>query len=178
MTHPAARLLHNLDCGSAQDRLTRALALYAQWGPSLLAQDSLREGLATLRGLAVALENQMRAMDLGSLCTQCAAQPGGGCCGASMAENTDSLQILINLLLGIEVRLLGEETASCGFLGPRGCLFPVKPVFCLNYNCSHILAQAAPHQLDGLYQRAAAVLRQQHRIEGQLIEALIREEGA
>ena len=111
-------------------------------------------------------------MDLGRLCGGCAARPGGGCCSAYMADNTDSLQMLINLLLGVKVAQQQESGENCCFLGVQGCLFLVKPIFCLNYNCTHILDSAEPANLEVLYHRAAAVLSQQTKIEGLLIEAL------
>ena len=114
----------------------------------------------------------MRTMDLGQLCGRCAARPGGGCCSAYMADNTDSIQMLINLLLGVRIAQQQDSGENCCFLGAQGCLFLIKPIFCLNYNCSHILESAKPGSLENLYQRAAAVLSQQTKIEELLLEKL------
>lgn len=130
--------------------------------------------LEEMRRHSQALSAHMQAMDLGRLCSQCAARPDGGCCSAFMASNTDAIQMLINLFLGATVTEHPDSGENCCFLGPRGCCFPVKPIFCLNYNCTHILESAEPEQLHTLYRLAAAVLSQQTRIEFLLHEELRR----
>ena len=130
--------------------------------------------LEEIRRHSQSLNAHMQAMDLGRLCSQCASRPGGGCCSAFMAGNTDAIQVLINLLLGATVTAHPDNGENCCFLGPQGCCFPVKPIFCLNYNCTHILEFAEPEQLHTLYRLAAAVLSQQTRIEFLLHEELRR----
>lgn len=172
--HPA-RILHACSSGLPAEKLARAHALLTALGDPLAVHADLAAQIETLRGHCHALDDHMgTVMDLGRLCGQCASRPDGGCCSEYMAGNTDSLQILINLLLGIEVTLRADSGADCCFLGPRGCLFAVKPMFCLNYNCSHILNGAEPGQLAILYQRAAAVLSLQTQVEELLVEAIGR----
>ena len=158
--------------GSPAEKLAAARTLLAELADRLTASKLFTEELELLRSHAQTLNEHMRAMDLGWLCGGCAARPGGGCCGAYMAGNTDAVQMLINLLLGVSVAQQPDCGENCCFLGPQGCLFLVKPIFCLNYNCSHILDSAEPESLDMLYQRAAAVLNQQTRIEFLLLEEM------
>jgi hypothetical protein len=158
--------------GTPAEKLTEARTLFAEFADRLTASLAFQGELGQLRRHSQALNEHMGGMDLGQLCGGCAARPGGGCCSAYMADNTDSLQILINLLLGVKVAQHQESGENCCFLGVQGCLFLVKPIFCLNYNCTHILESTEPVKLEVLYLRAAAVLSQQTKIEGLLIEAL------
>lgn len=167
-----AQFMQTFYSGSPAEKLAAARTLFAGLANRLTASELFTEELELLRRHAQTLNRHMRAMDLGQLCGGCAARPGGGCCGAYMAGNTDAIQMLINLLLGVSVAQQPDCGENCCFLGSQGCLFLVKPIFCLNYNCSHILDSAEPESLDMLYQRVAAVLNQQTRIEFLLLEEL------
>lgn len=167
-----AQFMQTFYSGSPAEKLAMARTLFAELADRLAASGLLTEALDLLRSHTQALNRHMEAMHLGRLCGGCAARPGGGCCSAYMAGNTDAIQILINLLLGVGVAQQPDCGENCCFLGPQGCLFLVKPIFCLNYNCSHILDSAEPESLAMLYQRAAAVLRQQTAIESLLLAEL------
>jgi len=172
MTTPNDQVMHDCYDGEPGEKLAVARALFADLAGRLAASERFAAALTELRGRSETLAAHMRAMDLGHLCTRCAAGPGGGCCSAFMAGNTDAIQILINLLLGVTVAEQADSGENCCFLGSRGCLFPVKPIFCLNYNCSHILAGAEPGDLATLYRHAAAVLSLQTEIEAMVLAEL------
>ena len=167
-----AQFVQTFYSGSPAEKLAAARPLFAELAGQLTASAQLTEALELLRSHTQALNRHMEAMDLGRLCGGCAANPGGGCCSAYMADNTDAILMLINLLLGVSVAQQPDCGENCCFLGPQGCLFLVKPIFCLNYNCSHILDSAEPESLAMLYQRAAAVLSQQTAIESLLLAEL------
>jgi hypothetical protein len=173
MPHPAL-ILQASAHGTPADKLARGRALFAGLRTVLATNTTMATRLEELRWHSQALEAHMQAMALGDLCSRCAARPGGGCCSAYMAGNCDSLLILLNLLLGSEIDLQPDSGENCCFLGPRGCLFVVKPIFCLNYNCSHILNNAEPAQLATLYQCSGAVLSRQTALEEQLVEVIRR----
>lgn len=156
--------------GSPAEKLAQAQSLFNRLDREGLIDAALSREIDLLRTACQRLATQMEAMELGRLCRSCAARAGGGCCSAFMADNTDSLQILINLLLGVDVSQRHPLDADCCFLGPKGCLFAAKPIFCLNYNCSHIVAGATPASLACLEQRAAAVLSRQTLIESLLLD--------
>lgn len=172
MAHQDAHLVQTCYSGTVNDKLNQAGRLHANLGGRAASVPGLTEALGQLREHACALDEQMRVMEMGQRCGQCAATPGGGCCSAFMAGNADAVQLLINLLMGVDVTYQEQSGENCGFLGPQGCLFLVKPIFCLNYNCSHILTGSEPGHLAALYQRAAAVLRQQTEVESLLLEEL------
>jgi len=165
-------LLHLLYSGEPAEKLAAARRLHAELHDRLAQIPGLAQALAEVHRQANALSDHMQAMGLGQLCSRCAASPGGGCCSATMAGNTDVIQILLNLLLGVAVEFRADSGENCGFLGRRGCLFPLKPIFCLNYNCSHILKGADPDALALLYQCANAVLSRQTAIETMLLAEL------
>jgi len=81
------------------------------------------------------------------------------------------LQLLMNMLAGVEVSIQQEEMVECCFLGVAGCILTMKPMFCLNYNCSHIKGKeegASLHLL--LEQRTCDLLRKQAVLEEILLE--------
>lgn len=159
--------------GEPGEKLAVAQRLFGEL-TDLSTSPVFMDELEQMRRHSQALSAHMQAMDLGRLCSQCASRPDGGCCSAFMAGNTDAIQMLINLLLGATVTEHPDSGENCCFLGPRGCCFPVKPIFCLNYNCTHILESAGSDQLHTLYRLAAAVLSQQTRVEFLLHEELRR----
>ena len=168
-TSPRFQLWYN---GTPAEKLAQARLLQQDLGEQLLADAAFTDELEQLRHRCQALTDQMQAMAMGILCTACATRADGGCCSAYMADNTDSLQILINLLLEQTVQLREPADSECCFLGPTGCPFMAKPIFCLNYNCHHIQTGNEPAVLALLEQRAAAVLSQQTAIESLLLERL------
>jgi hypothetical protein len=176
MAQQDAQYLQTFYSGDPAMKLATARTLFAECAAVLPLMPHFIEQLAQLRQDVEVLDAHMQAMQLGQLCTGCAARPGGGCCSAYMAGNSDVLQIALNLFLGSIVEYQPDEEDRCGFLGQHGCCFLVKPIFCLNYNCSHILASAKPEELHRLYQRVAAVLSQQTEMEGLLLD-LIRKQS-
>lgn len=172
MARQDAHFVQTCYSGTVNDKLNQARMLYARLDGRAADVPGLTEALAQLRENARALDEQMRVMEMGQRCGQCAAAPGGGCCSAFMAGNADAVQLLINLLMGVDVIHREQSGEDCGFLGPQGCLFLIKPIFCLNYNCSHILVGSSPEHLAALYQRAAAVLSRQTEVEGLLLDDL------
>ena len=171
MTTRAALLLERLYSGTPTDKLATARRLHTVFAarpedaPLAAALDELREH-------AEALAAHMRSLDFGALCTACASRPDGGCCSAYMADNVDAVLLLINLLLGCDVRPVGTDPAGCRFLGERGCVLLIKPIFCLNYNCRAILDTTPAAGLAELFRRAAAVLSGQTRVEEMLLARL------
>jgi hypothetical protein len=158
--------------GSPAEKLSQAQTLFDRLGREGLIDALLTGEIDLLRADCQRLAAQMEVMALGRLCSRCATQPGGGCCSAYMAGNTDSLLILINLLLEIKIHQRQPPDADCCFVGPSGCLFMAKPIFCLNYNCSHIQNGTDSATLACLEQYAAAVLSRQTRIETLLLDRL------
>lgn len=169
--------LHHYYSGTATEKLDLAHSLHQTWGQLCNLDGTMREAREELRLSAEALTLHMRSMGMNHLCSHCATRPGGGCCSALMADNTDALQILINLLLGITVEQQPHKEDACSFLGEQGCLFLAKPHFCLNYNCSHIRNKATDTEMETLYRHTGLVLGRQARVEMLLLEIFRRPSG-
>ena len=75
-----------------------------------------------------------------------------------MAGENDVLQLLMNLLAGVQVQVQQDDQQECCFLGMAGCILTMKPRICLNYNCSHIKDKEVARTLLILEQRTAALL--------------------
>ncbi len=168
----AARHLNLYFSGSVEEKLEVSRQLFAEHGQSLLQQLEIITGLARLQHSENALNEQMLAMDMGSRCSACAAQATGGCCSGYMAANTDAILLLINQLMGIEVRVQHANDTECCFLGSMGCILQIKPIFCLNYNCSHINEAATTQQMLALEKKAGVLLGEQTALESLLLDLL------
>lgn len=167
--------LHDLYGGTIRDRLAIAQRLHPQLVDELAANPAFTGMLAAAALAQQELGRIMAALELGSLCTACGSKGGGGCCSSFMAGENDVVQLLINLLSGVAVRVLRED-AECCFLGERGCLLLFKPMFCLNYNCQQIIQGAGPVRMRKLEQGVGRLLQQQYGLEQLLLE-LLRHRG-
>ncbi|MFQ6759546.1 MAG: hypothetical protein D9V46_01045 [Deltaproteobacteria bacterium] len=157
--------------GSIHARLGVAQRLYADLGPELAAAEPFSRLLSQAVLCQQELSRIMADLDLGALCSVCGAKVGGGCCSSFMAGENDVIQLLINLLAGVCVRILRED-GECCFLGERGCLLLFKPMFCLNYDCGQIRQGAGPAPMHRLDQGVGRLLQQQYGLEQLLLEFL------
>ena len=157
--------------GSIHARLGVAQRLYADLGPELATAEPFSRRLSQAVLCQQDLSRIMADLDLGFLCSVCGARAGGGCCSSFMAGENDVIQLLVNLLAGVCVRILRED-GECCFLGERGCLLLFKPMFCLNYNCRHIRQTAGPAPMHNLDQGVGRLLQQQYGLEQLLLEFL------
>lgn len=166
---------HNLDrffSGTGDDIIRKMEELYGLYGSQLLKNEAITEALTLLRKYEAKLSAQMEAMNLGKLCSNCASRTGGGCCSSYMEANSDVILLLINRLYGINVTRQHEDSTQCCFLGHSGCILPIKPMFCLNYNCKHISDQATKKEMNDLEQLAGRLLTEQTRLESILLHHL------
>ena len=141
-------------CGNGPEKLAKAEKLFREYGKFLLAQKEIAESIAALRAAVTSLDLHMTAMDMGKNCSVCAAMPDGGCCSAYMGhENNDVLQVLMNLLAGVNVRIVRPDGVECCFLADRGCILLFKPIFCLNYLCERIQKESTTADLKVLEEK-------------------------
>lgn len=154
-----------------------ARLLFARWGADLHRDGGTVRAMNILICQAESVATQMAAMRLGSQCSDCASRQGGGCCSLFMAGETDQLQLLMNLLAGVDIRLLPHDDDSCAFLAGEGCQFLFKPMFCLNYLCHNIRHAADPRQLRHLERLTGLQLQQHYALERHL-HSWLRRHGA
>ena len=156
--------------GDVSVKLATAHDLYASYGQTLALRPEIIEQLAAVENSERALQAQMGAMAMGVTCRQCASGPGGGCCSGYMAAENDVLQLLMNLLAGVQVAIQQDDGIECCFLGATGCVLSYKPMFCLNYICGHIKEDGEPATLLLLEQRTGSLLRKQADMEQLLLD--------
>ncbi|MFC1513269.1 hypothetical protein ACFL5J_02355 [Thermodesulfobacteriota bacterium] len=158
--------------GTVATKIAMAHSLYNQHGKTLLADATIIGQLAGLTALSLALSTKMAALQMGECCTQCGSRGNGGCCSAFMANETDGVLLLINLLQGGEVARQRQDEVECLFLNSAtGCTLSPKPMFCLNYNCRHILAQN-PALLASLAIATGDILRGQTDLEESILRRI------
>ena len=165
--------IEELYFSDVEQKLACARRLCEQFGTELLTMPGMREKLNQLEAYSRALEQQMAGMSMFVLCKSCAEKSGGGCCSAYMANETDAPLLLLNMLLGVAVSSQRDDAVECCYLGPQGCTLRVKPIFCLNYNCHHILTGNDAAVLKNLEKAASAVLLMQTAVEKILLEYLL-----
>ena len=156
--------------GDVVVKLAVAHDLYGRYGQALVLRPEIMAQLAAVGAAERALQVQMGAMAMGVTCTQCAGRQGGGCCSRYMAAENDVLQLLMNMLAGFQVSLQHDDGIECCFLGKTGCVLSFKPMFCLNYICSHIKEDGNPSALLLLEQRTGDLLTKQAGMEQLLLD--------
>jgi hypothetical protein len=163
-------LFHRIYHDSLEHRLSLAIALHKSLSRELRQDTVFPEAFARLHHAAERLAREMTALGMGESCAACAVKNPGGCCSLEMAGETDALQLLMNLLAGVEIDMAKNGTTCC-YLGPSGCIFASKPMFCLNYNCDRVIARigAARPKLERL---SAELLGCQYEVEKLLLERL------
>ncbi len=160
-------------CGDGKEKLEKAESLAEEYGYHLSQQKNVQDQLGKVKTAVEALDEHMTVMEMGRICSQCAAMPDGGCCSAYMGnENNDALQLLMNILAGVEVKLVRDDEVECCFLGERGCVLLFKPIFCLNYLCGRIQEGSDKQELKQLEQKTGALLTAQSTLEQIIIHFL------
>jgi hypothetical protein len=164
--------IHDLYGSDCQTKLDLANGLYQNLGERLKTEP-IRQSLTLLKGMAQELADQMITMGLGRVCSVCAAKPNGGCCSRAIADENDTIQLLMNLLAGIPVALCRDNDQECLFLGDTGCTLSFKPIFCLNYDCQSIKECANGEETSRYHKLRGTLLQEQWRLEQLLLERLV-----
>ena len=164
--------INDLYFSDVATKLDHARNLNDLHGVELKKDKRLGSQLKKLLKLAMETRAQMAVMAMFQRCRQCGSRPEGGCCSLYMANETDAIQLLINLLLGQDVSFQRDDDFECYFLGEQGCSLLCKPFFCLNYNCREILERAESHELRALEKATGALLQAQYGAEMLILEWL------
>ena len=169
------RTIESLYFGDVSSKIENAHRLHRELGAQLSADQELQENLSHLLHLEKKVALAMRSMGMFELCTECGGQPAGGCCSAKMANETDSMLLLINLSAGFEVSRKRDDDYECCFLGPEGCSLTFKPIYCLNYLCRQIYADGSSEQIARIQGATAELLNQLVFVEELLQRELLAE---
>ncbi len=124
--------------GNLTDKIVAAEQLYAECGAWLRQDPRVAQALEELDRRLNAVGTAMTEAGFDEMCSACGAKIPGGCCDAVIAEESDGMLLLINLLIGMRLQSHARYPGCCVFVGPRGCTLRAKPMICWNYNCRWI----------------------------------------
>ena len=161
-------LFHQIYNGTIRTRLNFGRSLHTALSPRLMQDWTFTGAFDTLRQAADRLSQNMATTGMGGQCAACSAHNPGGCCSLEMAGETDALQMLMNMLAGVEIEVAEDKGGACCFLGREGCIFTFKPMFCLNYNCDRIITHIGPAR-PALELLAGRLLGNQYEVEKLLL---------
>ncbi len=173
MTGINKEILHQLFHGTVVQKLNGARKLMRQYESRLRGDETLGADFELLNEYALELNRHMVQMRMGESCVRCAGEKGGGCCSLFMAGETDSVQMLMNMLAGVVVTQVRNDGIECRFLGENGCLFLFKPMFCLNYNCRNIHDTVEPEDLRELERLSGRLLGKQYEVEKRILSLIV-----
>ena len=165
--------IESLYFGDLSSKMENARRLHRELHDWLRTDREIQEGLERLVRLERELAKTMRSMGMFELCAECGARTAGGCCSAKMANEADSMLLLINLSAGFEVSRKRDDDSECCFLGPEGCSLKFKPIYCLNYLCRRIYAAGSSEQLACVQGASADFLNQLVAVEDLLRKRLL-----
>jgi hypothetical protein len=171
----AMRTIEALYFGDVSSKIENAHRLHREFGARLRADRKIQRSLNHLVQLEKKLAEAMRSMGMFEFCAECGGQPAGGCCSAKMANETDSMLLLINLSAGFEVSRKRDDGYECCFLGPEGCSLKFKPFCCLNYLCRQIYTKGSASQIACIQGATAELLGQLVAAEELLRQQLLAE---
>ncbi len=168
--------LNDLYFTNVTDKRRHGLLLYEHIGTELANLAETKKYVQRLDQLAKTLHHSMESLVMFTLCSKCGEQVEGGCCSDFMAGETDAIQLLMNMLMDIKIEVQRQDVLECCYLGDKGCIFTLKPFFCLNYNCSDILKGNTITALKPYIQATGQLLSEQNRMEEYILTYLRRQE--
>ena len=99
----------------------------------------------------------MKETGICTICTKCAVEEGGSCCGDGIENKFDVVLLLINLLFGCKLPDVREIENGCWFLGLKGCKLIARQVICVNYLCKKIYKEVP---LSKIHKLQEAILKE------------------
>ena len=94
-----------------------------------------------------ASKREMASTGVTGECADCAVNGEGTCCSSRTAQKSDSILLLVNLLLNNPLPEKGGNSDLCYFLTDSGCSLRARPVICVNFVCSRIRKNIPFHTL-------------------------------
>lgn len=128
------------------DQIRTALNLRELYGQSLVQDSEVCILLGELDQRIEATQAAMVGAGIVKECADCATNGGGVCCGVRTGYKSDSLLLLINLLLGRTLPFVPANSHLCHFLTKHGCALRARHVICVNFVCRRLM-DVIPHKL-------------------------------
>lgn len=123
------------------------------FGPMILEDRGISRFIGVYSAAIKDTWSAMSEAGVTALCTDCAVNDGGSCCGAGIENRFDAPLLLINLLMGSPLPTARFDPAGCMFLGAKGCLITARQLICVNYICRRLDEQIDKEALLRLKER-------------------------
>jgi hypothetical protein len=124
---------------SAEDKVRLAMSMYKTFGEELRRDLPLANLLGEMKEKVRCSWRTMAELGISAACARCdETAPEGSCCSRGLENKFDSVLLLINLLLGIQLPLERMRDDSCRFLGPSGCVLEARTLLCIDYLCPEV----------------------------------------
>jgi hypothetical protein len=121
---------------SIHDKVHLAQTLHRTFGEQLRRDPSLASLLGEMQERVRCSWGTMVELGICAACAHCdEIEPEGSCCSRGLENKFDSILLLINLLLEVDLPLERMRDDSCRFLGPKGCVLKARTVLCIDYLC-------------------------------------------
>jgi hypothetical protein len=122
-------------------------------GPALFGDQEIASLLKRLGEAVRDSHGEMVRAGVRTVCTVCAEEEGGSCCGIGLERKYTGILLLINLLLGRSMPGRRGDPSGCFFLGKEGCGLLARQVICINYLCRKITGSIDPRLIASLREK-------------------------
>jgi len=156
------------------EEITQAKRYFEKFGNFLAGDETLTRLLGSYRAAIEKTNDLMREAGIHRACGRCASGPGGSCCFEGVEAWYDRHLLLINLLLGVEIPIVGALPGNCLFVGDGGCRLVGRYAFCVNYLCPALQEVLGPQRCRALSSTVGEELASGIKVEHHLFKRLAR----
>jgi hypothetical protein len=152
------------------EKAEQAFRLYGNW---ILEE---KEISSLLKEHRKAIENTWRIMkelNIPEACSRCAEKDPGGCCFEGVETWYTPVQLLINMLMGVNIPMSSMFDGICAFAGEKGCLLLSRNAFCINFLCDKIKKHRSREDIDILNSSAGKEIDCGIRLENAITKWLL-----
>ncbi len=121
-----------------QKTIHKAEQLYSVYSKEILEDSRIILLLGQYQRAILQTKSHFRNSRVVEACSRCARTNEGSCCFEGMEDNYDTVLLLINLLMGVNLPHERELENHCFFLGKNGCKLLARYYFCVNYFCPEL----------------------------------------
>lgn len=118
--------------------IDKAKQLFKLYGKAILEDKDISELLGQYKKAIDNTWKTMQNLKVTKTCSKCAEGEPGGCCFRDVETWYSDIQILINMLMGVDIPLNRMYENSCMFVGDKGCRLLSRNAFCINFLCDKI----------------------------------------
>jgi hypothetical protein len=129
---------------TTEDKISKALAYYAQYAHILHSDDPFTRLLSRYRRTIADSAKTMRELGVAGQCGDCADNGAGSCCSRGVEDWYDAMLLFVNLLLGCDLQDVRPLAADCHFVSPNGCTLIARHYFCAQYLCPALKDRLGP----------------------------------